>query len=68
MKNQRKFVFRELYRLVRDFDKAVSASSVKIDWNVDDDLGAILIRLNGETRRVRKLQMAEQSEDVRIAA
>ena len=60
MNNRRKFVFDELYRLVCDFDDAMSASGVESDWDVDHELGAMLIRLNGETRRVRKFQKTEQ--------
>ena len=45
-----------------DFDDAMSASGVESDWDVDHELGAILIRLNGETNRVRKLQKPMQTE------
>ena len=62
MKNRREFVFNELCRLVCDFDDAVTASGVECGWDVDGALGAILIRLNGETRRVRKLQNAVNTE------
>jgi hypothetical protein len=62
MKKRREFVFNELFRLVCDFDEAVTASGSECDWDVDGALGAILIRLNGETRRVRKLQNAVSAE------
>ena len=62
MKKHREFVFNELFRLVCDFDDAVSTSGVESGWDVDGALGAILIRLNGETRRVRKLQNAACAE------
>lgn len=62
MNKRRKFVFDELYRLVCDFDDAMLASGVESDWDVDHELGAILIRLNGETNRVRKLQKPMQTE------
>ena len=55
---RRGFVFEELFRLVSEYDEAMSAGDVKSDWNVDDALGTFLIRLNGETRRARKLQNA----------
>jgi len=62
MQKRREFVFNELHRLVCDFDAAVSASGIECAWDVDHELGAMLIRLNGETARVRKLQRSEQSE------
>ena len=62
MNKRRKFVFDELYRLVCDFDDAMSASGVESDWDVDHELGAMLIRLNGETRRIRKLKTTEYAE------
>ncbi len=61
MNKRRKFVFDELYRLVCDFDDAMLASGVECGWDMDHELGAMLIRLNGETRRARKLNKTEQS-------
>ena len=40
----------------------MSAGGVESGWDVDHELGAMLIRLNGETRRVRKLKTTEQAE------
>jgi len=62
MNKRRKFVFDELFRLVCDFDDAMLASGVESDWDVDHELGAMLIRLNGETRRIRKLKTTEYAE------
>ena len=62
MPKRREFVFNELYRLVCDFDDAMSASGVESDWDVDHELGAILIRINVETRRIRKPKMMEYAE------
>ena len=62
MQKRREFVFNELHRLVCDFDAAVSASGIECAWDVDHELGAMLIRLNGETRRIRKLKTTEYAE------
>ena len=59
---RREFVFNELFRLVCDFDEAVSASGAETSFDLDHELGAMLIHLNGETRRVRKLKMTAQPE------
>ena len=61
MQKRREFVFNELHRLVCEFDDAVLSSGIESAWDVDHELGAMLIRLNGETRRVRKLQYSEQT-------
>ena len=68
MKKRREFVFNELFRLVSDFDDSVSASGVESDWDVDHALGAILLRLNVETRRIRKRQNFEKHETLGVAA
>ena len=60
--NPRDIVFRELQALVREYDEAVSIQNADARWNVDDALSDIIIRLNGETRRVRKLKTMEQAE------
>jgi len=60
--NPRDVVFRELQTLVAEYDDAVSIQNANARWNVDDALSDIIIRLNGETRRVRKLQTLEQTE------
>ena len=62
MNKRRKFVFDELHRIVCEFDDAVLTSGIESAWDVDHELGAMLIHLNGETRRVRKLQKLEQTE------
>ena len=66
MQKNREFVFNELYRLTCDFDAAVSSSEIESSW-LDHELGMILIKLNGETRRVRKLQQSME-EGVCIGA
>ncbi len=68
MQKRREFVFNELYRLTCDFDAAVSSSGIESSWDVDHELGAILIRLNGETRRVRKLQQTMDGDGACNAA
>jgi hypothetical protein len=68
MKKRRDFVFDELFRLVCEYDHAVSSSGIENGWDVDGALGAILIRLNGETRRIRKIQSAEKLDAVCAAA
>ena len=60
--NPRDVVFRELQTLVNEYDNAVSIQNADARWNIDDALSDIIIRLNGETRRVRKLQMSKQTE------
>jgi hypothetical protein len=62
MQKRRDFVFNELHRLVCEFDDAVSDSRIESAWDVDHELGAMLIRLNIETRCVRKLQKPVQTE------
>ena len=62
MQKRRDFVFNELHRLVCEFDDAVSTSGIENAWDVDHELGAMLIRLNIETRCVHKLQKPVQSE------
>ena len=60
--NTRDVVFRELQTLVSEYDDAVSIQNTDARWNVDDALSDIIIRLNGETRRARKLLMSKQTE------
>ncbi len=60
--NHRHAVFSELHRLVDEYDEAVAAPNADARWNVDDALSALIIRLNGETRRARKLQKTEGAE------
>ena len=60
--NRRDVVFRELQTLVSEYDNIVSIQNADARWNVDDALSDIIIRLNGETRRVRKHQTLEQTE------
>ena len=64
MQKRRDFVFNELHRLVGDFDEAVSASGAETNFDLDHEIGVMLIRLNGETRRVRKLQSTVKPEVV----
>ena len=60
--NHRSAVISELQTLVREYDAAVSIQNADARWNVDDALSDIIVRLNGETRRARKLQKSEQKE------
>jgi hypothetical protein len=46
-------VFQEIQRLVQDYDECPAAHT---HWNLDDALSDLIIRLNGETRRARKVQ------------
>jgi len=55
-------VFHEIQRLVLEYDVAVASHDSNFGWNVDDALSDIIIRLNGETRRVRKLKATEQAK------
>ena len=55
-------VFHEIQRLVLEYDDAVASHDSNFVWNVDDALSDIIIRLNGETRRVRKLKTMEQAK------
>lgn len=56
--NRRHAVFNEIQRLVAEYDDAVALHDFDDFWSVDDALSNIIIRLNGETRRVRKIQQA----------
>jgi len=58
----RAVVFRELQTLVAEYDTAVSIQEADARWNVDDAISDLIIRLNGETRRARKLAKAVQTE------
>ena len=60
--NCRAAVFHEIQRLVLEYDDAVTSHDSDFVWNVDDALSDIIIRLNGETRRVRKLTAMEQAK------
>ena len=62
MQKRRDFVFNELHRLVCEFDDAVLTSGIESAWDVDHELGAMLIRLNAEKHRVLKLQKPLQTE------
>jgi hypothetical protein len=66
--NRRDAVFRELQTLVHEYDEAVSSQNPDVLWNVDDALSDIIIRLNGETRRIRKFKKTERTEAARSAA
>lgn len=59
MSPNRKPVFNELHRLVSEYDDCIGANE---RWNVDDALSDLIIRLNGETRRARKLHQATDTE------
>ncbi|MEI6235785.1 MAG: hypothetical protein WCT04_22245 [Planctomycetota bacterium] len=59
--NHRDAVFREIQTLACEYDDAISVPHSYARWNVDDALADIIIRLNGETRRVRKLHKLEQA-------
>ena len=59
--HQRTAVFNELQTLVSEYDNAFAAQNTDARWNVDDALSGIIIRLNGETRRVRRLQTSKQT-------
>ena len=52
-------VFREIQTLVGEYDDAVSIPHTDARWNIDDALSDLIIRLNGETRRVRKLNRSQ---------
>ena len=60
--NPRAAVFNELQTLVSEYDTAFAAQNSESRWNIDDALSDIIIRLNGETRRVRNLKTTEQTE------
>ncbi len=60
--NPRAAVFRELQTLVSEYDDAVSIPHTDARWNIDEALSDLIIRLNCETRRVRKLKAIEQAE------
>jgi len=55
-------VFHEIQRLVFEYDDAVASHDSNFVWNVDDALSDIIIRLNGEARRVRKLTAIKQAK------
>ena len=57
MTNSRVPVLAELGTLVAEFDAVPKADS---DWSVDEALGQLLIRLNGEIRRTRKFHATAQ--------
>ncbi len=59
--NPRAAVFREIQTLVSEYDDAVLNATIESSLDVDHELGALLIRLNGETRRVRKLSSTHQT-------
>ena len=61
-KNCRAAVFHEIQRLVLEYDDAVASHDSDLVWNVDDALSDIIIRLNGETRRIRKINAMELSK------
>ena len=60
--NPRAAVFNELQTLVSEYDTAFAAGNSEARWNIDDALSDIIIRLNGETRRVRNFNKTEQKE------
>ncbi|MEI6235738.1 MAG: hypothetical protein WCT04_22000 [Planctomycetota bacterium] len=55
-------VFHEIQRLVLEYDDTVASHDSNFVWNVDDALSDIIIRLNGEARRVRKLTAIKQAK------
>lgn len=57
--NDRLVVFEELHRLTQEYDACKDNH-----WNVDDALSQLIIRLNGETRRARKLRNADTKTDI----
>ncbi len=59
--NRRHAVFNEIQRLVADYDDAVARHDSDDFWSVDDALSNIIIRLNGETRRIRKIKQAPEA-------
>jgi hypothetical protein len=61
--NGRLVVFEELHRLTQEYDACKDAED---HWNVDDALSQLIVRLNGETRRARKLRDA--GSETKIAA
>jgi hypothetical protein len=63
--SSRKVVFEELHRLVQEFDDCDGANSC---WDVDDALSQLIVRLNGETRRARKLRGVAQEISVSVSA
>ena len=59
--NRRHAVFSEIQRLVAQYDDAIGHHNSDDLWSVDDALSNIIIRLNGETRRVRKIQQTAET-------
>ena len=49
-------VFDELYRLVSEYDEVASTGDTTGGWDVDDAISMLIVRLNVETRRARKLR------------
>jgi len=61
MANNRHIVFEEIHRLVAEYDGCECRDD---RWNVDDALSDLIIRLNGETRRARKVQQVGVGSEV----
>ena len=64
----RDHVFDELYRLVSEYDEVASAGDSSGGWHVDDALSVLIVRLNVETRRARKLRNMFEPQPAASAA
>ena len=66
--NHRDAVFRELQTLVGEYDAVVSPENSGARWDVNEVLAHLIIKLNGETRFVRKLQKSAGTSAAMCAA
>ena len=59
MASNRQVVFEELHTLVDEYDQCPNT-----EWQVDDVLSNLIIRLNGEIRRARKVHTPVEVEAI----